>query len=206
MIDDRGDADRAVALDAVQLADLEALGARVGAHAVARLVHPTADRDDAAEGAVAAGDGGHTLVVDAVLEVDDRAVVAHERGDEAGRPLGVVGLDRDEAEVERLLDRLHLVQVQGVDGNADVADQRAAETQAVLLHRFDVVDPVVDQRHVVAGSGEQTADHAADRARSDDSDAFGHDLAPSRQANGRPTGGRDADSFVLEPDLKFQQA
>ena len=41
------------------------------------------------EGAVAAGDGGHALVVDAVLEVDDRAVVAHERRDEAGRPLGV---------------------------------------------------------------------------------------------------------------------
>src|SRR5205814_4089921 len=58
----------------VELADVEAQLPGVGPDCVATLVHAGADRNDAAERALASHQRGHALVVDAVLEVDDDAV------------------------------------------------------------------------------------------------------------------------------------
>ena len=142
----------------VELADLEAAADWVGPHGVAGLVHAGADGDDAAEGALAAGDGGDALVVDAVLEVDDDAVrlreVAH---DEGGRPLGVVPLDGQEGGVERLLDALGLVELERLDRH-DVVAARAAQLEAVRLHRLDVRRPLVDEGDVVAGLRQHAPD------------------------------------------------
>ena len=111
-----------------------------------------------------ARDGGDALVVDAVLEVDDDAVrlgqVAH---DERRRPLGVVRLDGEEGGVERLLDTLGLVQLERLTGH-DMVAARAAEREAVRLHRLDVRRPLVDQRDVVAGLRQHPADDRADGA------------------------------------------
>lgn len=89
------------------LSDLEADLAPVGANRVARLVHAGADGDHAAQAPLAPGRGGHPLIVDAVLEVDDDAVglpeVLQAEGD---RPFRVVGLHGNEDGVEGLGHRL----------------------------------------------------------------------------------------------------
>src|SRR5205823_4388406 len=77
-----------------------------------------ADRDHAAERALAPGDRGNALVVDPVLEVDHHAVRLLEVLDAERRgPLGVVRLDRDEDRVERLADGLRFVDVERLDAD-----------------------------------------------------------------------------------------
>src|SRR5206468_5090526 len=95
---------------AVKLADVEADHSRVGTDRVTVPVYPGADRDVAAERALAADDRGHPLVVDPILEIDDDAVARLEilRGQLRG-PVGVIALDGDEHGVERRVHGLQLV-------------------------------------------------------------------------------------------------
>src|SRR3990167_4577522 len=65
--------------------------------------------------------------------------------------------------------------MQGADGDPVLA-ARAAEPEPVALHRFDVLRPLVEERHVAPRPGEEPPDDAADRARADDPDA--HPVTP----------------------------
>ena len=180
---------------AVELANLEPDGAAVGAHRVAWFVQARADRDHAAERALAAGQRRHTLVVDAVLEIDDHAVAGlQEANGEQRRPVGIVALDRQEHVVERLVDRLRLVEMQRAHLK-DVVAARATQTQAVAFDRIDVRWPLVDQRHIVTSQGELAADDRANCPSAHDADARhafllkqGHTLTRPRP-RGRATGG-----------------
>ena len=177
---------RARGVLAVQLTDLEADAAIVGAHGVPGLVHPGADGDDAAERALLARYRGHAVVVDAVLEVHHHAVgLAEVLDGERGGPLGVVGLHRHEGGLEGLGDLLQLVDVDGVDGDQVLA-AGAGQAQAVLPHVLHVLRPLVGQGHVVARFGEEPAHHAADGARADDADPHVEALPRPRATGARP--------------------
>jgi hypothetical protein len=158
----------------VVLPDLESDLPVVGANSVARLVHAGADRDDGSEAPLAAGHGGHALVVDAVLEIDDDAVgLLQVREPQGHRPLRVVRLHGNEDRVERIRHRLQLVDPERAHRDQMLA-ARARQPQADRLHRRDVIRPLVDQRHVVAGLGQHATHHAADRADPDDADSIAH--------------------------------
>ncbi len=99
----------------------------------------------AAQAPLAPGRGGHPLVVDAVLEVDDDAVgLLQVLEAEGHRPLRVVGLHGDEDGVERLGHRLQLVELQRAHRNQVLA-AGAREPEPDLLHGLDVLRPLVDQ-------------------------------------------------------------
>src|SRR5262249_50345448 len=151
---------RALGIATVVLADLEADMAGVRAHGDAGLVHAGANRDHATQRAMNAGHGSHSVVVDAVLEVDNEPVVLEVLHAEPRRPLGVVRLHRDEEQVERLRDRLRLVHVQRLHGDR-VITARAGEPQAASAHRLDVLGPLIDQRDVVARLRAEAAPHPA---------------------------------------------
>ena len=181
---------RARRVAAVVLADLEAGGARVGADGVTRLVHAGADEDHAAERILGARHRRHPLVVDTVLEIDDdavraRAAPAEQAKRKVRRPLGVVRLHGQEDGAEGLVDRLRLVQVQGLHGD-DVLATAAAEPQAHALHRLHVLGPLVDEGDVVSGFREQSAHDGANRARAQDPDP--HVLSPVPPAVATVTG------------------
>ena len=120
-----------------------------------------------------AGDRSHAVVVDTVLEVDDEAIVVEVLHAEPRGPLGVVRLHGDKQELERLDDRLRLVQVQRADGDRVVA-ARAGQAQPAPPHGLHVLGPLIDQRHVVPRLREQSTDHTSDRARSDDAEPGFH--------------------------------
>jgi hypothetical protein len=86
-----------------------------------------------------------------------------------GRPLGVVGLHRDEDRLERRGDALQLVDVQRPDRDRVLA-AGTGELEAAPLHGLDVLGPLIHERDVVPRLGEQPADHAADGARAEDPD------------------------------------
>src|SRR3989441_8661576 len=89
------------------------------------------------------------------------------------RPLRVVRLDRDEHRVERLRDRLQLVDVQGLDGNPVLA-ARAAQAEPDTLHLLHVLWPLVDERDVAARPREHPTHHTPDGACADDGDSLNH--------------------------------
>ena len=66
-----------------------------------------------------------------------------------GRPLGVVGLHRQEHEVERLDYVAHLAEVDGVRLDGEVA-LLSRDGQALLPYRFDVCRPLIYEGHVVS--------------------------------------------------------
>ena len=72
---------------------------------------------------------------------------------------------------------LELVQVERAHGDQVLA-ARAREPQPDLLHRLDVVRPLVDERHVVTGLRQEPAHDAADRPHPDDPDARRHESPP----------------------------
>src|SRR5206468_428895 len=168
-----GDPSRALRVAAVVLAHLEAEPPRVGAHRHARLVHAGADGDHAAERAVGAGDRRHPVVVDPVLKIDHEAVVFQILHAEPRGPLRVVRLHGDEEEVERLRDRLRLVQMERLHGDGVVATG-AGQPEPAAAHRLHVLGPLVDEGDVVPRLRQQPAHHAADRARPDDPESRFH--------------------------------
>ena len=99
---------RARRVPAVELADLEADRAGVGAHGVARLVHPGADRDHAAEQSARGRRSAATRssLIPFWKSTTTPFGFARYWMPSDGRPLGVVGLDGDEDRVEGLGDRL----------------------------------------------------------------------------------------------------
>ena len=76
---------------------------------------------DAANLPVGAHDFADNRVVPAVLYGDEKAFRLHVALDEVGGPLGIVGLHRDEGEIEQLVDALGLGQVHGVDRDGEIA-------------------------------------------------------------------------------------
>ena len=162
---------------AVQLADFEANGLRVGAHGVTGLVETGADRDDTTERPPAPGHCRHPLVVDPVLEVHDDAVRPGQmRQHQRRRPLGVVRFHRYERGVERLGDRLQLVHVNGLHAD-DVIATRSGQPQPLPAHRFHVLRPLVNQRDVAARLRQHAADHTADRPCANDCNSH-HEPSP----------------------------
>ena len=80
------------------------------------------------------------------------------RLDQRRRPFGVVGLHRDERDVDRLLlgQLLHLGEMHGLrlrDGEF-LFGRDAVELEPARADRLDVLGPHVDQGHVVAVMGE----------------------------------------------------
>ena len=73
---------------------------------------------DAAHCLAPADDGGDAFFVDGVLQGNDETVRRQVLADQRRRPFGVVGLGRDDGDVDRLLarQRFNLGQVQGANG------------------------------------------------------------------------------------------
>ena len=130
-------------------------------------------RGDAAHRALRPDDAADDRVVPAVLQGDEATVRLDVALDEVGRPLGVVGLEGDEGEVELVNDVLGFGQVEGVDGDGEIA-LAAAGAEAVALHGLDVLRPHVHHGHVLAGAGEEGADVAAEGSGAHDADAGCH--------------------------------
>ena len=113
------------------------------------------------------------LVVEAVLEVDHDALGREVLERHRRRPLGIVRLDRDEDGIERLGDRLQLVDVQGLHRDQVLA-ARAAQAEPDVLHLLHVLRPLIDQRDVAARPREHSADYTPDGACADDGDSLDH--------------------------------
>src|SRR3954469_2589111 len=175
LLDARGDAP-------VRLADAEhgVLLATLGDGAAdsTRFVHVDRDeRGDHADHAAPADDSRNRFLVQAVLQRDDEAARREIRRDQCSGPGGVVGLHRDEGDIDRRLgERLHLGEVQGLRllHREALGGRHAVELQAARADGFDVLRPGIDQRHVMPELREIAADIAAQGTGADYCDAFGH--------------------------------
>jgi hypothetical protein len=139
-----------------------------------------AARHQAGHRAGLADDRRDPFEVDAVLGRDDHAVGGELRLDELDEPACVVGFAGDEDDVEGIVDRADLVDVDGLHRHDEIvlgiilgAD---GDTKAVGPHRLDVLGPLIDQRHVMAGACEQAAERAADASGRKDGDPVSHRL------------------------------
>jgi hypothetical protein len=90
-----------------------------------------------------------------------------------GGPRGVVGLHRDEPDVEIGAEPLQLVHVDrdrlGLEGIV-----RPADRDTLTLQNFDLLGPRIHQGDLVAGPREERAQVAADRTRADEEHSLGH--------------------------------
>ena len=136
---------------------------------------------DAAHGAILAHYAGDGDVVPAVLQRHEEAVVFHVAPDEVGGPLGIVGLDGDENEVERLGDALGVGQVHSFDARLAGGGRRhregplaAGDAEAVGPHLLHVLRPHINERDVLALAGKERANVAAQRTRAHDANLVGH--------------------------------
>ena len=175
----------------VVLAHPEDVVAMVAAHrAAARDVARLPQRDldvggDAAHRPLLSHDAGDGDVVPAVLQRHEEAVVLHEALDEVGGPLGIVGLDRDEHEVEGFGDALGVGQVNGFNARLTAGGRRhgegplaAGDVQPVGTHLLDVRRPHINKRHVLALAGQESADVAAQRPCAHDAYSVCHGVPP----------------------------
>jgi hypothetical protein len=130
--------------------------------------------DAAADRLAPADHAGQPLFVDRVLHRNEVAVRRDIGPDQVRRPFGVVGLHRDHRDVERpLLRQLrHVADMQRLHRHHHRFGRRhAVDREAVAADLLDMLRPAVDQRHVMAGAGEQGAGIAADGAGADEHDA-----------------------------------
>ena len=153
---------------AMHLADAEhrvlvaALGD--GAADAGGLEHVDRDqRGHHAHGLAPADHARDALLVQAVLQRHDEAVGRQVLLDQRRRPFGVVGLHRDEGDVDRLLARqvLHLGEMHGLGVlDRDLLLRRdAIELQPAAADGLDVLRPEVDQGDVLAAYGRASRRH-----------------------------------------------
>src|SRR5262249_52956437 len=79
---------------------------------------------------------------------------------------GVLGLGCNQ---DRLQARLQSIRRHRAHGNPHIA-ANAIDEQSVAVHRCDMIGPLIDQHHVVAGLRHRGAGEAADCAGADDGD------------------------------------
>ena len=169
---------RAVGLNAARLADRERQArCCAGADRVCWLVHSRSQRDDTAQHFAPSGDWAYLLVVDAVLGRDDHSVCRQVREDEVRRPAGVVGLDCQKDDVERLGDVADLTQVYRVGLYGEVS-LLGRDGQALLSYRFDILGPLVYERNVAASPGQVASDNTSDCPNAKNRDSVEHRLPP----------------------------
>src|SRR5712664_3466024 len=150
----------------VRLADAEdgvlIAALRDGPADAAGLVQVHRDhRGDHADGASPPDYAGDGFLVEAVLQRNDEAFRGQIWPDQGGRPQRVVGLDRDERDIDRPPgERLDFGQVQGLGAlhREPLLGRHAVELQTARPDGFDMLRPRVDQRHVVPEVRERAAD------------------------------------------------
>ena len=136
---------------------------------------------NAANRALRPRDACDCLLVHAVLQRHHEAVRRQILADHRGRPFGVVGLHADEGDVDRFALRqfLNLGQMDRLDGHgAAFLRGHAVEADAVLGHVVDMVRPGIDERHILAATGQMAARITADRTGADDDNLLTHGISP----------------------------
>ena len=90
-----------------------------------------------------------------------------------GSPRGVVGLHRDEGELEVPRQARGLVEVHG-GWPDDEGIVRTLDVEPVTPDRLDLLGPRIDEGDVMAGAGQMAAEVAPDRSRSDEHESLRH--------------------------------
>ena len=151
---------------AVQLAHHHGAMAGIGHDARRQIV--CTEIDEGTDGALLADARGNHLLVEAVLQRDDVAVVGHERRQRGDRVLRVVRLYAQEGALEppRQIGRQA-----GGGRDLELLD-RAGDLEAALPHRLDMLGAAVDEQHGQAVAAQIRADGPADRAGAPDQDCI----------------------------------
>ena len=151
---------------------------------------PESDLDvggHAAQGPVGTDYLADSGVVPAVLYGNEEAFGFYVPLDEMGGPLGVVGLDADDSDVEQVVDILGVGQVHGVDRHREIA-LATAGPQALGPHGFHMLRPHVDEGNVLTLFDEVGSHVATYRASSNDAYLVTHFNTPARRRLGAASG------------------
>ncbi len=133
--------------------------------------------DDATHRATTADDRGDRVVVHAVLQPHQNAVLSEVGFDQFRQPAGIVRLGGQEHDVEIAVERCQLAEMQGPNGDVEIP-VLALHVQTAGFHRLDVRRPLIDDRHVQPRPGKIGADTAADRAGPENRHCFAHAFIP----------------------------
>jgi len=122
-----------------------------------------------------ADDVGHVINGHAVLQTNDDGSLVEKRFHEFAHPAGVVGLHRDENDVEGLTQLGNLAEMEHVYRSRLGGAVRQVHGESVLAHCFDGGWPLFDERHIESRAHLIAAERGTVRARSDDGDLQGCD-------------------------------
>ena len=135
----------------------------------ARHPHVGGNFDDGTDGAFAPDDRRYVFMRHAILKADQQAIRRQHRLDQFAGPFGVIGLDDEKDDVERLLDLGDLAEMEGRNLGVD-RPGRQVDRDAVLADGLDMIRPLIDESDIEASQGKVGRNGGPLRARAEKCD------------------------------------